>query len=123
MFVREEVSIKEVSGTANEKNLRAPSASEARERGKKGGKASAKSRAARKALRDELLELLSLGDTQKKLSLALIEKASQGDVKAFIAIRDTVGEKPIDKIITTEADPSVIAEIEKMVNNDQDASG
>lgn len=103
---------------ANEKNLRAPSTSEARERGKKGGKASAEARKTRKALRDELLELLSDGDVQKKMSLALIKKASAGDVKAFVAIRDTIGEKPIEKIVAAEVDPAVVAAIEKMVNDD-----
>lgn len=108
---------------ANKENLRAPSTSEARERGKKGGKASAEARRNRKALRDELLELLSKGDVQEKMSLALIKKATKGDVKAFIAIRDTIGEKPIEKIVAAEIDPAVIDTVEKMVNNDTDAGG
>lgn len=83
---------------ANESNLKKLSTREAREIGKKGGKASAKARQERKALKDELLLLLSNGDTQKKVSLALIERAKNGNTKAFEVIRDTIGEKPIDKV-------------------------
>lgn len=83
---------------ANSENLKpARSKSEAREKGKKGGIKSGEKRRERKALKEELLLLLSTGDTQKKLSLALIEKAMNGDVKAFEVIRDTIGEKPTDK--------------------------
>lgn len=83
---------------ANESNLKKLSTREAREIGKKGGKVSAKARQERKALRDELLLLLSNGDTQKKVSLALIEQAKNGNTKAFEIIRDTIGEKPVDKV-------------------------
>ena len=71
---------------------------EQREIAKKGGKASAKARQERKALKDELLLLLSKGDTQQKVSLALIQQALEGNTKAFEIIRDTIGEKPVDKI-------------------------
>ena len=69
-----------------------------REIAKKGGKASAKARQERKALKDELLLLLSKGDTQQKVSLALIQQALEGNTKAFEIIRDTIGEKPVDTI-------------------------
>lgn len=52
----------------------------------------------RKTLAEELLALLSTGDTQKKMSLSLIEKALQGDTKAFEVVRDSIGEKPTDKV-------------------------
>ena len=65
-----------------------------REIAKKGGKASVKARQERKALKDELLLLLSKGDTQQKVSLALIQQALNGNTKAFEVIRDTIGEKP-----------------------------
>lgn len=71
---------------------------EAREKGKKGGIASGKARAERKALKEELLLLLSEGDTQKKISLSLIQQALDGNTKAFEVIRDTIGEKPVDEI-------------------------
>lgn len=71
---------------------------EQREIAKKGGKASVKARQERKALKDELLLLLSKGNTQEKVSLALIKQALDGNTKAFEVIRDTIGEKPTDKI-------------------------
>lgn len=60
-------------------------------------------RRARKTLREELLALLSAGDTQERIALALINEAingnGSGSVKgAFEAIRDTVGEKPKDNL-------------------------
>ena len=89
---------------ANEQNLRTLTTEEAREIGKKGGIASGKARAERKTLREELLLLLSQGNTQEKISLSLIAQAMEGNTKAFEVIRDTVGEKPTDKI---EADVGI----------------
>ena len=91
---------------ANNENLKPiRSTSEARERGKNGGKKSGESRRERKQLREELLLLLSENDMQAKLSLALINKALSGDVRAFETIRDTIGEKPIDKHEVNDCSP------------------
>ena len=52
---------------ANNQNLKKTlTTEEARELGSKGGKASVKARRERKALKEELLLLLSEGDTQNK---------------------------------------------------------
>lgn len=67
---------------------------EARTKGRNGGIASGKAKRARKTLKEELLLLLSSGNTQEKISLAIIQEALNGNVKAFETIRDTVGEKP-----------------------------
>lgn len=83
---------------ANNENLRTLTSEEAREIGKKGGIASGKARAERKTLKEELLLLLSQGNTQEKISLSLIAQAMEGNVKAFETIRDTVGEKPKENI-------------------------
>lgn len=80
---------------AGKDNLRVPSSDEARENGRKGGIASGESRRARKTLREELLLLLETDDNNKKISVALIEKALLGDINAFTTIRDTIGEKPV----------------------------
>lgn len=81
----------------NPQNLKVPTSKEARKNGAKGGKASAKKRREQKTLKEELLLLLDKGDTQEKISLALIQKALNGDTKAFEVIRDTIGQKPTDK--------------------------
>lgn len=51
----------------------------------------------KKLLKEELMLLLAQGNTQAKISLALIEEAIKGNVKAFEVIRDTIGEKPVNK--------------------------
>lgn len=108
---------------ANEQNLKPVSSKkEARERGRKGGLASVESRRKRKTLKEELLLMLSEGETQQSLTLALIEKAMSGDTKAFEVIRDTIGEKPIDKVMIADVEPSVIAEVEAMVLTDYDTA-
>lgn len=84
----------------------------------KAGKRSGESRRKRKQLREELLALLSAGNTQKNISLALIDQALNGNVKAFETIRDTIGEKPVEKVVMSEVDPNVISEVEEMVKND-----
>ncbi len=71
---------------------------EARKLGQKGGKKSGEVRRMRKTLKEQLLLLLKEGDIQENLCLALIEKALDGDTKAFQIIRDTIGEKPIEQL-------------------------
>ena len=88
---------------AGKENLRPVSSKEeARERGRKGGLASGEARRKRKTLKEELLLMLSEGETQQSVTLALIEKAMSGDTKAFEVIRDTIGEKPADKVETKQ---------------------
>ena len=92
---------------ANEENLKPfneLTEKEQREIARKGGIASGESRKKRKTLKEELLLLLEKGDTQEKISLALLQKAMNGDTKAFEVLRDTVGEKPVDKV---EADVGI----------------
>ena len=77
-----------------------------RELASKGGRASVESRRRKKSLKQELLLLLEQGDTQNKVSLALVQKAMNGDTKAFEVLRDTIGEKPTDKqVISMENSP------------------
>lgn len=71
---------------------------EQRKIARKGGIASGKARKERKTLREELLLLLSQGDTQEKMSLSIIKQALEGNTKAFEIIRDTIGEKPKEEI-------------------------
>ena len=106
---------------AGKENLRPVSSKdEARERGRKGGLASGEARRKRKTLKEELLLMLSEGETQQSVTLALIEKARSGDTKAYEVIRDTIGEKPIDKVMIADVEPSVIAEVEAMVTSETD---
>ena len=95
----------------NEGNLRpVKTKEEARERGRNGGIASGKARRERKTLKEELILLLSQGDTQQKISLSLIQQALDGNTKAFEVIRDTVGEKPIDKLADVTGEINITIE-------------
>ncbi len=91
------------------------------------GIASGESKRARKTLRKELELLLesyakdpktgkqSEKTIQEAITLALITKALKGDTKAYEIIRDTIGEKPADKITLAQIDQDTIDEVEKMV--------
>ena len=97
---------------------------EAKRRGRNGGIKSGEVRRQRRTLREELLAMLSAGDTQSKLVAALIDEATNGNKagsvsKAFETIRDTVGEKPVEKIVVAEVDQAIIDEVEQMVKDDQ----
>lgn len=104
---------------------------EAREAGRKGGKKSAEVRRARKTLREELEALLiqDITDkngrqmkTQTAISASMIKQALSGSTKAYEIIRDTIGEKPIDKVVVAEVDPETIKEVERLVLGDQEDS-
>lgn len=112
---------------ANEQNLKTPTSSEARENGKKGGIASGEARRKKKLLRECLEILLEKEITDKKgetmsgaeaLSTKLFAEAMKGNVKAFEVLRDTAGQKPVEKVIVSEIDTDVIDEIERMINDD-----
>lgn len=102
---------------------------EHREIAKRGGIASGKARKEKAELKKTLLTLLEsdfdveTGGKHEKVDgataicVSLIKKAISGDTKAFLAIRDTIGETVTTKVsVTSEVDPVVIAEVEKLVN-------
>lgn len=79
---------------------------EQREIAIKGGKASGEARRNRKTLKEELLAILSDGNIQENIALALVKEAVEGNnagsvTKAFEVIRDTIGEKPVEKVEQT----------------------
>lgn len=76
-----------------------------RENARKAGLASAVAKKKRKTLREELLALLKTEKYQERISLSLIKQALDGNTKAFEVIRDTVGEKPGDKLELEQSKP------------------
>ena len=97
---------------------------EARENGRKGGIKSGEVRRARKTLREELIDLLAenitdkngrVMQTNKAISASIIKQALSGNTKAFELIRDTIGEKPIDKVMVAEVEQATIDEVERMI--------
>ena len=87
---------------ANENNLKHLSSREARENGKKGGKKSVEIRREKKLLRELLEEALEkktkTGNKYIDITNALIQEAEKGNVKAYETIRDTLGQKPKERI-------------------------
>lgn len=61
--------------------------------------------------------------TRKAISTALVKKAIQGDKGAYEQIRDTVGEKPTEKVeqvvITPEVDFDKLAALRKALRDDE----
>lgn len=92
-------------GIENLKPVTKRTKNEAREISKKGGIKSGESRRERKKLKEELLLLLSEGDNNRRMSIAIFERALNGDTKAFEVIRDTIGEKPKEEIEVKDVTP------------------
>lgn len=90
----------------NPQNLKRLSSEEARRNGKKGGVKSAQARREKKTFKELLKIALEMrtknGNTNaEEIVVSLILKAQSGDVKAFEAVRDTIGEKPKDNVDVT----------------------
>jgi general stress protein YciG len=75
---------------------------ERQEIARKGGIASGKARRERKALKEALLVALNIEKGNKTVQEigveALLQKFMSGDIQAFTTVRDTIGEKPTDKV-------------------------
>ena len=112
------------------KNLRTPTHEEAAAMGRKSGEVRREKARQRQMLRESLDVLLTKAlkkgelikaediqdmanvenlniDVQTAMSIAIIQRALLGDVQAFQTIRDTIGEKPSDKV---EVDQSLTIE-------------
>lgn len=103
------------------------------ENGRKGGRASGEARRSKKDLREALQALLDAPIVDKKTGMkmtgteAVAAKLFQrflkdGDLKAFELIRDTAGQKPVDKIVQFDMDPDIIAEVERLVTEDDEGT-
>lgn len=104
---------------------------EQREIARQGGKRSGEVRAAKRDLRKALEALLEKEFKGKDgitltgaeaIALKQMEKALKGDTKAFEVVRDTAGQKPVEKVMIAEVDQSVIDEVEKAVLDDPSTS-
>ena len=90
-----------------------------------GGIASAKARREKKMLKDLLEEALSKGtDTDNEyinITAALIKEANKGNVKAYEVIRDTLGQKPIEKVEVSKTTDETIKEVEDYLSSKKEA--
>ena len=103
------------------------------ENGRKGGKAKAEKARRERTLRETLEKMLSLpiNDEQTKafiqnlgfndeeldnrtaITVAMYQEALKGNTKAYELIRDTLGEKPVDKLAVEEAPQIIIKRPDK----------
>ena len=114
---------------ANEQNLEGKgfderTAEEQRAIARSGGIESGEARRRKRDLRLALEALLEKeykgkdGSTvsgAEAIAIKQMEKALKGDTRAFETIRDTAGQKPVEKVMIAEIDQSVIDEVERMV--------
>ena len=117
---------------ANNENLRpfgTLTESEQREISQKGGKASGEARQAKKSLREAMQILMDADLTGKDgktmtgteaMAAKAFQAALKGDWKAWELVRDTAGQKPVDKVMIADVEASVIAEVEAMVTGETD---
>ena len=119
---------------ANEQNLLKPedlTPKQRRENASKAGKASGEARRKKKLLRECLEILLENEITDKNgnamtgaeaMAAKVFQQALKGDLKAFEIVRDTAGQKPVEKLVVSEVDTDIIDEVERMVNDDEETS-
>ena len=118
---------------ANEQNLRPGEYKLTVEEQKRGGIASGKARREKADLRKNLqMWLESEVTTDKKgnpmtgaelMTAVAVKEMTKGNHKFWELIRDTSGQKPVEKVMVAEVDQSVIDDVEAMVmeaaENDQ----
>lgn len=108
----------------NEQNLKPLSTEKAREIGAKGGKASAEARRKKRDLKLAIQTLLEADIKDKKtgeimsgaeaLAVAQFKKAMKGDTKAFEVLRDTSGQKPVEKVEQVNIDGEYIDKVNEL---------
>ena len=76
---------------------------------RKGGIASGEARREKRLFRDAIEK--KLGTSLDEIIEAMIVKASSGDVQATTFLRDTIGEKPTDKV-EADIDNNVVINVE-----------
>ena len=99
------------------------------EEASRGGQKSGETRRAKRDLKRAMEALLEkdFKDNEGRvvsgaelLAIKQFQKAMNGDGKAFELVRDTSGQKPVDKVMVAEVDPDIIDEVERMVMGDND---
>ena len=112
---------------ANEQNLLKPedlTPKQRRENASKAGKASGEARRKKKLLR-ECLEILLENEVTDKygnvmtgaeaMAAKVFQQALKGDLKAFEIVRDTAGQKPVEKV-QMNADVNIAESAERLSN-------
>lgn len=110
---------------ANEQNLIPQAHKITVEEASKGGKRSAEVRRQKRDIRKAMEMLLERDFTDKNgnvlsgaetIAAAMFKKALDGNVKAFVAVRDTVGQAPVQKIETVTITQEDKAEVQELID-------
>ena len=100
-----------------------------REIAKKGGIASGEARRSKKSLREAMQVLMDADLTGKDgktmtgteaMAAKAFQAALKGDWKAWELVRDTAGQKPVDKVMVADVEKTIIDEVERMVKDETD---
>ena len=111
-------------GTKNLIPVTQRSKEEAKKISSNGGVKSGKVRREKKLLKD-IAQAMLAADVQTKdgkmtggeaVILAQLQKAMRGDTKSAEFIRDTSGQKPVEKILISDVSADVMSEIDDLVN-------
>lgn len=113
---------------ANEQNLIPQAHKITVEEASRGGKASGRARAEKRDLR-RALEALLERDWQDKngntlsgtdaIAAKLFEQAMKGNIRAFETLRDTVGQKPVEKVEVAQIDrEQSLQELKELFDDD-----
>lgn len=105
----------------NIQNLRTPSTEEAREMQKKSAQKRSQNIKERKLIRQVIEERLGVDDLDEIVD-NLIDRAKH-DSRDFEVLQTALGQKPVEKVVTAEVDPAVIAELERIVLEDDEIGG
>lgn len=101
------------------------SKSEAREMGSKGGKKSAETRRFLKTFREAFENMNDKDGIIEELCRIALHQAKKGNIRALEFVRDTMGQKPIEKVEATGnlqvkkvfITPEMDAEAEKLIDS------
>lgn len=103
---------------------------EVRKNSAKGGRKSGEVRRQKRDLRLAIERLLEQDFVDKRtgevlsgaelITLKQMEKAMKGDWRAFQLLRDTAGQKPVEKVMVSEVDQKTINDVEDMMKEDDD---
>lgn len=111
---------------ANEQNLRPGEHKLSKEEASKGGKKSGEVRRKKRLMREAFEELLARDyhdasgktlDGTELLTLKVFKQAMDGDLKAFEIVRDTTGQKPVERIETVEIPQEVYDRVQQALES------
>ena len=97
------------------------------EEARKGGKKSAETRARRKSIREAFEAICSEQYTDEQgneidgitaMCMKQFQLAMKGDTKAFVEIRNSLGEQPVQRVEVDTIDPQARERVERILSED-----